>query len=159
MPDSYPKLFSNSNSNSRKYSNSKDVPWGLIPRGILKKIELGDSLSMDPFAIGRCNFYMKSFLKKYPFKGTGKPSKLFYLILRGHEQASGVSYPSKQISAGYQTLQNNFLRGIIPLGTNFCGVSDRSKQFFTGYHTPINKFLRGIIPLRTKFRGVSDPSE
>jgi hypothetical protein len=55
---------------------------------------------------------MKSFLKKYLFKGTGKPSKLFYLILRGHEQASGVSYLSKQISVGYH-----------PLRTNFCGVS------------------------------------
>jgi hypothetical protein len=114
---------------------------------------------MDPFALGWCSFYMKSFLKKYPFKRTGKPSELFYLILRGHEQASGVSYPSKQISAGYHIPQNKFLRGIIPLGTNFCGVSDRSKQISAGYHTPINKFLRGFIPLRTNFRGVSDPSE
>jgi hypothetical protein len=70
---------------------------------------------MDLFALGYCSFYMKSFLKKYPFKGTGKPSKLFYLILLGHEQASGVSYPSKQISAGYHTPENKFLRGIIPL--------------------------------------------
>ncbi len=73
------------------------------PEESLKKFELGDSLSMDPFDLGKCSFYMKSFLKKYPFKGTGKPAKRYYLIMRGHEQASGVSYPSKQISAWYHT--------------------------------------------------------
>jgi hypothetical protein len=86
-------------------------------------------------------------LKKYPFKGTGKISKLFDMILWGYVQASGVSYPL-----------NKFLRGIIPLGKNSFGVSDLSKQISSGYHTPVNKFLRGIIPLRTNFRGVSELS-
>jgi hypothetical protein len=49
----------------------------------------------------------------YPFKETGKLSKLFDMILRGHEQPP----------MGYDTPQNKFQGGIIPLGTNFCGVS------------------------------------
>jgi hypothetical protein len=44
--DSHPNFFLNSTSNSRRYSNSKFVPW------------LGDSLNMDHFRLGYCNFYM-----------------------------------------------------------------------------------------------------
>jgi hypothetical protein len=77
----------------------------------------------------------------YPFKGTGKPSKLFEMILRG---PSTGSYPSKQISAGYHTPRNKFLRGIMPLGTNFCGVLYPCTQIFAGYHAPQNKFAWSI---------------
>jgi hypothetical protein len=49
------------------------------------------------------------------FKGTGKLSKLFDIVLRGREQASGVSDPSTQISAGSHTPLNKFPRGIRPL--------------------------------------------
>ncbi len=116
----YPKLFFNSDSNSQRYPNSKVVSRVSYPTEPNKNFQLGDSLSINPFALGKCRFFMQTILKKYPFKGTGQPSKLFDLILQ-------ASYPSKQISAGYQTW-NKFLRGIIPLGTNFCRVSDLSKN-------------------------------
>jgi hypothetical protein len=85
-----------------------------------------------------------NFKKCRPFNGTGKPSKRFEIILGGHEQA-----------CWYHTPLNNFMRGIIPLGTNFCGVSYPYKQISAGYHIPRNKFLRIIISLGTNFSGVS----
>jgi hypothetical protein len=39
----------------------------------------------------------------------GKLSKLFEMILQGHEQASGITCPSKQISVGYQTHLHKFM--------------------------------------------------
>jgi hypothetical protein len=38
---------------------------------------------------------MQTIVKKYPFKETAELSKLFDIVLRGHEQASGISDPSK----------------------------------------------------------------
>jgi hypothetical protein len=73
---------------------------------------------------------MLTILKMYPFKGTDKLSELFDMNLWGHEQAGRGTYPSKQ-----------FLRGIIPLFTNFRGILDPSLQ------TSLNKLLQGIIPL------------
>jgi hypothetical protein len=58
------------------------------------------------------------------------------MFLLGHEQASGVSEPSKQISARCHT----------PF-----------KQIFAGYQTPLNKVLPGIRPLKPNFYGVSYP--
>ncbi len=55
---------------------------------------------------------MQTGLKKCPFKGTSKLSKPFDMILRGHERASGVSYPSKQISVGYHAPVSKFLQCI-----------------------------------------------
>jgi hypothetical protein len=43
---------------------------------------------------------MKTILKKCPFKGTGKLSNLFDIVLRGHEQASGVADRFEKISVG-----------------------------------------------------------
>jgi hypothetical protein len=105
IPGSYPKPFSNSDSDLRRYSNV--VPWGLIPQRTQKNL------------LGRGLFkhrpYMQTIFKKYPFKGTGTPSKLFDMILRGHVQASGVKYPLEQISAGYHTSWHKVLRGNRPL--------------------------------------------
>jgi hypothetical protein len=67
------------------YSNSKVVPWGLIPCGTQTIFYLGDSLIMDPFSLGYCSFYMQTNFRKYPFKGTGKLSNLFDMILWSHE--------------------------------------------------------------------------
>jgi hypothetical protein len=67
---------------------------------------------------------MQAIMKKDPFKGSGKLSKLIEMILQGHEQGSGVSNPSQQISARYQTPLNKFLAGY---GT-----------------APLEKFLRDI---------------
>jgi hypothetical protein len=64
---------------------------------------------------------------------SGKLSKLIDMILRGHELASGVSYPSKQIFAEYHTPQNKLLWGIKPL-LNFRGVSYPTIQISAGYH-------------------------
>jgi hypothetical protein len=64
---------------------------------------------------------MQTILKKCPFTGTGKLSKLFDIVLRGNEQASRVSDPSKKISAGsHKDMQHGHgnatlvLRGLIP---------------------------------------------
>ncbi len=72
---------------------------------------------MDPYGLGQCCFYMKTILKKCPFKGTGKLSNLFDIVLRGHEQASGVA---EKISVGVSH----------PPGINF-----------PRYLTPLNNFL------------------
>ncbi len=61
-------------------------------------------------------------LTKSPIKRTGQLSKLFDMILRGHEQAFGASRPSKQISARYQTCLNKFLWVLKQFSENFRGV-------------------------------------
>ncbi len=100
--------------------------------------------------LGSVVFTWEVFWKSISLKGL--PSlQGFYLILCGHEQASRVSYPSKQISVGYHTPQNNFLQGIIPSGTNFFGVSDRCKQISA---RPYKHISAGVIPQRTNLRGV-----
>jgi hypothetical protein len=54
------------------------------------------------------------------------------MILRGHEQASVVSYLSEQSSAEYQTSLNN-------------------AKFSAGYNTPQNKFPRSFRPICINF--------
>jgi hypothetical protein len=99
-----------------------------------------------------------------PFKGNGKFSKLFHLILRGL----------------YLPTQNKILKGIRPRGTKSCRVSDPAEQWQScvhfiaeacsagsdtpqnnaypakqnpaGYQTPQNKVLQGIKPRRTTFK-------
>jgi hypothetical protein len=64
---------------------------------------------MGPLGLGWCSFYKQTILEKCPFRGTDeKLSKYFYMVLRGHKQASRVSDPSEQISAGYQTPLTKF---------------------------------------------------
>jgi hypothetical protein len=94
---------------------------------------------------------MKTVLKKCSFKGIGKLSKLFDIVLWGHEQASGVLDLSEQISAGSHPSLNKFPQ-----------VSDPSKPIFVdfsntcsaGSDTPVNKFPQGLTPLETNFRRV-----
>jgi hypothetical protein len=86
----------------------KLFPGGLIPCGTQTIFYLGDTLIMDPFSLGYCSLYMQTIFRKYPFKGTGKFSKLFDMILWSHEQA-----------AWYHTPLNRFLQDIRPRGTTF----------------------------------------
>jgi hypothetical protein len=77
---------------------------------------LGRHCEPDPQARAQgVSFLLQIFLKKYSFKGTSKLLTIFDMILRGHEWASGVSYPTRKISAGSQTPLNKLLRGIMPL--------------------------------------------
>jgi hypothetical protein len=62
------------------------------------------------------------------------------MILRGHEQTSMASYPSKQISARYQITLNKFL-GFHSNLNKFLGVSYLSKQISGGYQTPREQLL------------------
>jgi hypothetical protein len=52
-------------------------------------------------------------LKTCPFTRTGKLSQLFGRILQGHEQASKIPYPAKQIFVEHHNPINKFLWGII----------------------------------------------
>jgi hypothetical protein len=52
---------------------------------------------------------------------------------------------------------NKFLRGIIPLGTNFCGVPDVMEQISAGYQMSLNKFLYKQISVG--YGTVSYPTE
>jgi hypothetical protein len=67
------------------------------------RVKLGYSYSMEPCALGSIVFICCQFLESFPLKN------LAGSILRGHEQASRVSYPSAgNISARYQTSLNTF---------------------------------------------------
>jgi hypothetical protein len=85
---------------------------------------------------------MQTILKKYPFKGTGKLSKLLDMILLGHEQNSRVSHPSKQFSAGYHTPLNQFLKVSLPFRTNIHGVLDPSNK---GMKVHVQVYLCGSV--------------
>ncbi len=55
---------------------------------------------MDPFVLRYCRFLHANYFKKYPFKETGKLSKLFDMILWGHEQAGRISNLFKKQGQG-----------------------------------------------------------
>jgi hypothetical protein len=92
-------------------------------------------------ALGSVVFTSWQFWKRIPL-GIGKLSKLLVMILRGHDR---ISYPSKHVSAAYDTPLNKCLQGIRPLWTNFCGVSDpgelRSNSNISANSKPNSKII------------------
>ncbi len=123
---SYPKIFLNFVLNSWTYSISKVVPQGLIPRR-----------------------------KLCPFKGTGKLSKLFCLILQDLNLPVGPDTPQNKIRpsrtmARLCAFQSRCL---------FCEVWYPAAQSPAGSDSPPKKVLRGIRPIETKSCGVSSPKE
>jgi hypothetical protein len=94
-PNSYPKTFSNSGSNSRRYSNFEVVLRGIRLRGTQKNFQIGGSLSMNPTCLGKFSLYMQTIFEKCSFKENGKLSKLFRLVLRGFNLSPGVWYPTE----------------------------------------------------------------
>jgi hypothetical protein len=91
-----------SSSNLRRYSNQKVVPRGLILIGTENNLDWGTQYE---WILGW--FLFANDLEK--------ALKLFDMILWGHEQASKVSHPSSQISAGYHTHLNLIRQDIGPL--------------------------------------------
>jgi hypothetical protein len=59
------------------------------------------------------------------------------MILRGYEQASRISEPSEQISAGYQTPLDKFPRFVALFWKNFSGISDPTEQLSMNYVTAV----------------------
>ncbi len=123
---------------------------------------------------------MQTIFEKCPFKENGKLLKLFFWFCRvlicqwglipHRTKSCEVSDPAEQDPAGYETLQNQVLRGIWPRRTVtemcifysrclFCGVRYPTEQPPAGSDTLPNKILRGIKPCGTKFCGVLHPGE
>jgi hypothetical protein len=71
---------------------------------------------------------MQMIFEKCPFKENDKLLKLFCLIQRG-----------LNLPVGYDTPQNNILRGISPRRTRSYVVSDPAEPSLAGYQTTQNK--------------------
>jgi hypothetical protein len=93
---------------------------------------------------------MQTIFERCPFKGNGKLTKLFCLILLG-----------LNLPVGSDTLQNKILKGIRSRRTKSCGVSVSAELSPAEYQTPQNNgrvvyilqqtlVLRGMILRRTK---------
>jgi hypothetical protein len=58
-------------------------------------------------------------------------------------------------SAGFDTPQNNVLRGLILRLTKSCGISDPEEQSSAGYHTPGNNFKYEYFhEFKTEFKNI-----
>ncbi len=111
----------------------KLFPGVWYPAEEKKNFGLGDSLNPKYYNLGYCSFNRQTNLKKGLCKGTDKLSKLYDMILLGHEQL-----------VGRPTHRNKFLWGIIQSDRSnqiSAGFNNPYTQTSSGYHTPLNKFL------------------
>jgi hypothetical protein len=133
VPDSCPKIFLISISNSSRYSNSKVVPRGIISRRTKNHFQDRGLFKHGYISLGYCSLYMQTIFEKCPFRENGKLSIIFRLILRG-----------LNLPVGSDTPQNKVLRGIRRCRTRSCEVSDpfdfQQVLFFTEKNISIKSF-------------------
>jgi hypothetical protein len=179
-PDSCPKIFLISISNSPRYSNSKVVLRGIIPRRTTNHFQDRGLFEYGYYKPWVVWFIHANDFRSVPLKRMSSPQNFFvwfcgvliclWGLIPCRTKSCEVLDPAEQDPAGYQTQWNQVLRVIRPCRTMtemcifisrrlFCGVWYPAEQRPAGPDTPQSKVLRGIRPRGTKFCGISDPRE